>query len=88
MSVAQTQAKRSREIFWAVEAGMSPLTPALKTLGKSAGDAYHVRRLDACPNRAGRFPEDAHHVRQPKHTKTSRQMFWATDTCRCLHTFS
>ena len=45
---------------------MSPLTPAFKTLGIRAGDAYHVRRLDACPNKAGRIPEDAHSVRQPK----------------------
>ena len=65
MSVAQTQAQRSREMFWAVDTGLSPHTLSLKILGKIAGDAYHVRRLDTCPNKAGRIHEDAHLVRQP-----------------------
>ena len=55
----------SREMFWATDTGLSRQTLSLQDLGQIAEDAYHVRRLDACPIRAGRFPEDAYHVRQP-----------------------
>ena len=53
-------------MFWATDAGLSPQTLCLEDFGQIAEDAYRVRRLDACPIRAGRFSEDAHHVRQPE----------------------
>ena len=54
MSVAQTQAQRSREVFLAADTGLSPHTLSLRTFGEMSGAAYHVRRLDTCPNKAGR----------------------------------
>ena len=53
MSVAQTQAKKRREMYWAVDTGLSPHTLILNTLGQIAGDADHVRQPDAY-QKAGR----------------------------------
>ena len=50
MSVAQKASLKKQGDFVVEDTGLSPHTPTLKTLGKIAGDAYHARRLDDCPN--------------------------------------
>ena len=39
--------RRRREMYWAVDTGLSPHTLTLNTSGHIAGDAYHVRQPDA-----------------------------------------
>ena len=60
MSVAQTQAQRSREMYLAVDTGLSPHTLTLSTLGPIAEDAYHVRQPDAYQNKQGDVLSDGH----------------------------